>query len=389
MSVTRSKRAALTAYVLASMALLASIFSLQGAMLDAFSQAYALDGSAKGFANTAAAIGSIVALITAFYLQGRMTKYAILRMALGVSAVTLLVLAVAPNYALFTAAWLFLGVGIGWIDGVLSACMADLYQGKLARIMMCMLQMTFGLSSTVSPLCYKALMGGGMNWHHVYIPIVVISLALLVISYIGRASGIRADETPSRAPFSASRVLSDLWAHHQIPLMGALLFHGLFLNGLNTWINRFAEGLSGDITLPAMSCLFAGIMLSRLIVPFTPIKTEKYVAVAGFLSGAALLMGLWTQSAVLLRVCVCLSGLLFGALIPCILNLGCQDMAENTLLATTGMMFALYFGQIFASPLIGFLEKAINLRAGMIMCAAAMPLCSVCCMFHQKSRARH
>ena len=384
---TGTKRAALTAYVLASMVLLAAVFSLQGALLDAFSEAYGLDGSVKGFANTAAFIGTIAALITAFYLQGQVTKYALLRVALGVCAVALVGLAVAPNYGFFTGAWLVLGLGLGWIDGVLSACIADLYEGKTGRIMMCMLHMTFGLSSTVSPMCYKAMIGAGLNWQRVYIPVAVLAAALVVISLIGRAAGLRANETLTRAPFSASRVFLDLKEHNILPLMGAMAFHGLFLSGLNTWINRYAEGLGGNITLLAQSCMFAGIMISRGVVPFLPIRTEKYVAVSGFAAGAVLLCGLWTGSAVLLRVCVALCGLLYGALIPCILNLGCADMAENTLLATTGMMFALYLGQSFSSPLIGALEKAINLRAGMILCAVSMPLCSLCCIWHHRARA--
>ncbi len=381
-----AKRVSLTVYVLLSMALLAAILSLQGALLDSFSEAWGLEGSSKGLANTSAFIGSIAALITAFFLQGRVKKYALLRAALVVCALSLCVLWAAPGYALFTAGWFVLGVGIGWIDALLSAMMADLYTGKAARIMMCMLHMTFGLSSTLSPMLYQALLRRGVMWQRIYLPAAAAAALLVIIAFVGRALGVKSDEALVPSQFSLGRLWDDIRSHDLLPMVGAMAFHGLFLSGLNTWINRFAEGFAGGEAMPAMSCLFLGVMLSRLIVPFLPIDTGRYCKAAGFLGCAALLCGLWGGSGVLLRACVIVSGLLFGALIPCILNLGCSGMAENTLLASTTMMFALYLGQSLSSPLIGFLESAISLRAGIILCAACMPLCSLCCAWYARAK---
>ena len=74
-------------------------------------------------------------------------------------------------------------------------------------------------------------------------------------------------------------------------LAAALFFHGFFLSGLNTWINRYADTLGGA-AIPAQSCVFLGLMISRCLMPFLPIKPEKYVQAGGLLGCLALGIGL-------------------------------------------------------------------------------------------------
>ncbi|MBR0464938.1 MAG: hypothetical protein IJJ23_11265, partial [Clostridia bacterium] len=61
----------------------------------------------------------------------------------------------------------------------------------------------------------------------------------------------------------------------------------------------------------------------------------------------------------------------------------CGDMPDNTMLASTAMMLALYAGQSLVSPVMGLMENTLGLRAGMAICAVCMPLCSLCCFGHK------
>jgi hypothetical protein len=110
-----------------------------------------------------------------------------------------------------------------------------------------------------------------------------------------------------------------------------------------------------------------------------PIKPEKYVVCAGFLGCGFLCIGLAFPGGWLLRIMLALSSLMFGALIPCVITLACGRQPSNTLLATTGIMLALYLGQAVSAPAIAALEGLLSLRAGMLMCALCMVLCSLCC----------
>ena len=159
-----------------------------------------------------------------------------------------------------------------------------------------------------------------------------------------------------------------------------MFFQGFFLSGLSTWINRYSESTGAvSALMPAMSFMYLGLMLSRLIMAFLPVSTEKYVKTAGFAAGAVMLFGTVFPGA--LNICLLISGLFFGAMIPCMLTIACGRLRENTLTATTALMLALYFGEAFSSPVIGAIEKAAGLSAGILLCAAFMVISSLSALF--------
>ena len=369
------------AFLLLGIAFLSAIFAAQGALLTAMIDAYALRASSQGAANAAAFAGGLAALVTAFFLQGRKRKRTLLKWAIALCVAALVLLWLAPGYALFSAVWFALGYGLGLMDTLLSACMADLYTGDAGTRMMCLLHTAFGLTSVLTPMGYRALMDGGMGWKQVYLVIAASGAALLAVAaVVRRLRGIE-DREPLGAPAgSLGDIAAGIRQGRLMLLVLAMLFHGVFLSGLNTWVNRYADGLGGSFAIPAQSCLFFGIMLSRLLMPFLPVRPKDYVRVGGLLGGAVLAVGLLVGGGMALRIALALAGLLAGALIPCTLILGCERQRQNTLLATTAMMLALYAGQAVSSPLIAALESGLGLRAGMLLCAACMALCSGCCV---------
>lgn len=376
----RSERAWVTAFLLLCMAFLSAVFAVQGSLLSAMIDHYQLNAASQGAANTLAFAGGITALASAFALQGRWQKRTLVRAAVLLCAAGLLLLWLAPNYSVYAAAWFVAGFGLGLMDTLLSACMADLYTGRQAVRMMCILHTVYGLSSVFSPMGYAAMLAGGMAWKRIYLVIAAAGVMIVAGALIVRRWNGMAERAAAGAQrVSLGRILPDLRKGGLLWLTAAMLFHGVFLSGLNTWINRYADGLAGSIAIPAQSCVFLGLMLSRLLMPFLPIDSKKYVAAGGMAGALALCAGLLMPNGWALRALLMLSSLLFGALIPCMLTIGCERNKANTLLATTGMMLALYLGQALSSPVIAALESAVSLRAGMMLCAAAMAACSLCC----------
>lgn len=379
-----ANRRSIALFLLLSIAFMSAVFAVQGALLNAMIDAYALDASNQGSANAAAFAGGIVALLTAFFLQGRVRKRALLRASIGLCAAGLVMLWLAPGYLVFCAVWFVVGYALAMMDTVLSACMADLYTGEAATRMLCVLHTFFGLASVLTPIGFQALLAGGMPWKRIYLVIAVSGALLLLAGTLVRiARRIPDPEVLNARAVSLGDIAGGIRAGHLALLVIAMLFHGVFLSGLNTWINRYADALSGSLALPAQSCLFLGIMLSRLLMPLLPIKTGRYVQFGGLLGAVALGIGLCLTSGIALRVALVLAGLLAGALIPCVLSLGCDRLRENTLLVTTAMMLALYAGQAVSSPIIARLEAAFGLRWGIALCAVCMALCSVFCMMDQ------
>jgi len=377
----KSDRMWITAFLLLCMVFLSSVFAVQGSLLSTMIDQFQLDAARQGTANTMAFSGGIIALIIAFTLQGRWKKRALLKASVLICSAGLALMWLAPSYGLYVAAWFVTGFGLGLMDTLLSACMADLYTGKQAVMMMCILHTAYGLSSVLAPIGYAHLLSVETPWKQIYLLIaacgVMIILGALVIRKTRR---ITDQEALSQQTFSLKDILPALYEGRLLWLVAALFFHGIFLSGLNTWINRYAEGLGNAIVLPAQSCVFLGVMLSRLLMPFLPLRADRYVMAGGLLGGAALCAGLLVPNGWALRILLIASSLCFGALIPCVLTLGCERQKNSTLLATTGSMLALYLGQALSAPLIAALESAIHLQAGMFLCAASMVLCSLCCV---------
>ena len=386
----KSERAWITVFLLASMAFLSAVFAVQGSLLSVMIDSFRLDAARQGTANTMAFAGGIVALVSAFALQGRWKKRALLKAAMLVCALGLAMMWLAPGYGLYVAAWFVTGFGLGLMDALLSACMADLYTGKMAVTMMCLLHTSNGLASVLAPMGYAHLLAVGTPWKQVYLVIALAGAGIVLAALvIGKAWRIVDKEQAPRQKVDMRNILPALRQGGLMWLVAAIFFHGIFLSGLNTWVNRYAETFLDGVALPAQSCVFLGLMLSRLLMPFLPIRAEKYVVTGGFLGGAALCVGLLFPGGWGLRVMLVISSLFFGALIPCVITLGCERQKSNTLLATTGIMLALYLGQGVSSPMIAALEAAFSLRAGMLLCAASMALCSLCCVLDARKQGAH
>ena len=371
-----------TVFLLLTMVLLSTLFALQGILLSSIIDAFNLTASNQGTPNTAAFAGGIVALAVTFVFSHKISKWAALNISLILCAITLVGLNLTNGWLSFITIWCILGFGMGMMDTLLSACMAQLYTGEQQVRMMCFLHTAFGLASALTPLLFNALMKRGLPWKSVYLFPAVFALLLFALAILMRLN--RLDYTKKSPYASASLSIvhkAGLWYY-----MAAAFIHGIFLSGLNTWINRYAElsqktGVS--IVIPPMSFMFVGLMCSRVIMPFLPLRTEHYVRFAGIGAGAVTLIGILFPAC--LNPCILLSGVLFGALLPCLLSLGCKRVPSQTLTGTTALMLAFYLGESVASPAIGALEAAFNLRVGMLLCCACMVLTSLVCVIGQQA----
>lgn len=375
-------RRCLAASLLGGMVFMAATTSLQGSLLNEIIAHYSLTDSAQGLASSLSALGSVTALIISFLLIGKVRKMTLLKIAFAIVTAGLGAMVLQPAFGAFILLWAVIGFGMGLIDTLLSACMSDLYSGKAATRMMCFLHMTFGLSNMATPVLVSRLLAGGLQWHAVY-PIIAAFGALLILFTVSATvkAGGGSREAADISPVSFGTMRTAL-KRGCLPFMVlAMLVIGYYMGGMITWTNRYIGvtlGSSlGDIGL---TFLFAGVMFSRFIFPFLNIRPEKYICFGGFAAAAMLLAGILLRSGTVTCVMFTLCGLCFGAMIPCMLNVACESTPENTMLATTPMMLALYIGQILGAPCIGALEASADLHVGIGSCAVMMVLSSVCCI---------
>ena len=375
---TQTKRRLISAALMAGMLFLSSIYSLQGVLLTNLIEHYSLSVSAQGLASSAASLGGVIALVSSILLIGRVPKLTLLKISFLICSVFLALLSFAPAFGLFLLLWLVLGLGMGYIDTLLSSCMADLFTGRKGTRMMCLLHMLYGVSAMVCPVIYTSLLKAGIEWRRVYLPVSLAGAVLTVYAVIA-ARGLSKGDKDLKMNF---RDMAKVIRSGSLPwLILAMLCHGFFLGGLNTWISRYISvSLGSAIGDTALTYLFSGVMISRLVVPYLPFSPKKYVRFAGLLSGAVLLLAIPFHSGLLMAVAVFIAGILFGAMIPCALDIGCAITKESSMLATTLMMLALYVSQVIVSPIVGMIDAAVGLDYGIALLGVFMMLTSACCM---------
>ena len=378
-------------FLLIGMVFLSSIFALQGSLLSEIIASFDLKSSAQGLPNTAAFAGGVVSLLIAFLVSARLRKWLMFAFAVAVSAVCLLILSGSASFGVFVAVWFVLGLGIGWLDTLLSACMADLYQGRTLTRMMSLLHTFFGAASMLAPLLFDRMLRAGSAWREAYLPVAGLGAGLLVLFCAGAAaSGTLRAALTKPAGATGGGLAESVRRGRLLHLMAAMFFHGIFLSGLNTWINRFADSLaSGAAAMPAMSFLFFGVLISRLIMPYIPIRPERYVRCACIASGCVLLAGVFSGNRTALCACTLTCGILFGAVLPYLLAMACSRLPESTLTATTALMLSYYLGEAVASPLVGALESAVSLSAGMCALGAAMFASGLMCVLDGTGKGKN
>jgi len=379
-----AQRNCLTAALLLGMMFLAAIFTLQGALLTSLIAHYGVTDSVQGFASSAMSIGGVVALVSSFFLIGKLSKLLLLRIAVGICAVFLALLKVSPTFAVFVIMWFALGIGMGYLDMLVSSCMADLYEGRAATRMMCILHTSYGIVSSIVPVVYGKLLDSGVKWNNVYLYVAAVGTALLVFfAFAMRFARANVQNEPTAENRMSFRDMCRVLSKGVLPaLVCAMFCQGIYLGGFNTWIERYVSvTLGSSLGSLSLSLMFFGVMVSRLTLAFAPISPVKYIRFAGVASGLFLLAALPFKNGTIMCIGMCASGICFGAFIPCTLDVGCALTPESSMFATTAMMLAVYLGQAVAPPVIGALGAAFSLHVGIAFCIAFTLLCSLFCRF--------
>ncbi|MDO5444646.1 MAG: MFS transporter [Eubacteriales bacterium] len=369
-----------TAALFGTMVFLSFITAVQGALLTDIINFFHPESSAQGLPVFLASVGGMVSLASTFFLIGRLPKFRLLEIGIMICCVFLCGVALAKTFFLFLSAWFAVGIGIGYMDALISSCIADLYTGKDATRTMCNLHTTAGISSMIAPIIYSALKSAGVQWNHLYYVISVFGLfmfAVMILVANKTLSSHTTETVHTENKMNFQETVSHLISGRFPFLLLAIFMHGIFLGGLNSWLTHYVSvTLNGKLGSIALSFLFFGVLISRFLFPFTGFDRTKYLSRAGFLAGIVFAAALPFSSDVVVCVAAALCALCFGAMIPCLLNEACADMPETTLLATTSMVLCLYLGQGLASPILGAFEKGAGLRYGMFFCSGIMILTS-------------
>ena len=373
--------------LLVCMIFMSSIFAALGSLMDPVTEKFGVTGSAQGRPGTVSSIGGICVFAVSLLLIGKIRKTTLMALGIGLCVTPLLLIDLAESYPVYILFWTVIGFGLGFMDALLSSCMADLYTGKTGTRMMCILHTFFGVTSMLAPLLFSTLLTGGTPFGKIY-QIVGCFGAVVLIALVTVTGKKQDGHGLEEKKLSLKEMTGMLTTGPLLLFAIGMAVHGFFLAGLNNWANRLTEEMNTG-TLPeallgfqgglGQFSVFLGVMLSRLLFSFTGIPVRGYLKWGGVAAAVLLTAGLASGTSLILCICMILSGLCFGALIPCMLDTACASVRGNTMLATTVMMLALYLGQGISPTVLGWFDgPGPGLVWGFALCVGFMLLTALC-----------
>lgn len=335
-------------------------------------------GITEGQAGQAIAISGLFAIVTSLFgnaLLSRLDRRTVVLLYSGVLIASGVMVALAPDYAVFMAGRALVGVAIGGFWSLSTAILARLATEADLPKAMAMLQGGTALAAVISaPL--GSFLGGLIGWRGAFFSVVPIGIVGLLWQLV---------VIPRMAPdrhVSVSALLGLF--RHRIVALGmaatALAFMGQF--ALSTYLRPFLEGVTG-LDIGALSLVLLGLgvggLAGTVIVGFVLRGHLKLVLIGlpAVLAGLAVLLVLlghvgWTVAAILVVWGI------FTTPIPVAWGTWMTRVIPDELEAGGGLQVALIQGPITAGAFLGgLLFDASGWTSTFLFAAAVLCVASV------------
>lgn len=327
-------------------------------------------------------IGGTAAIILFSFVMDKLNKTVAFTVPMLFVALSLLLIGIAPPYAVFMLMFLFFGISFSTMDMTGNALVSDVQQEKCDSA----LSLMHGIASigaVAAPLIAGGIMENGLPWQTVYTAVgcfilVVLAIYILVSVYARRSlKAIKAVHLDNKEKSAAKRFLTDknVW----IAVLCTLMFGG-YQSGILVWVSQYFKEVFGSGQLAAglgltAYWLGAGIvrLLFGMVPPLRKLETRPVNIYGSILAGAVLVIGMLSRSYAVMLICIFLSGALNAPLLPRTMGLVSGWYRKNSGLASSSVFGALYLAYSFFPLLMGTLAYAW----GMDMLIIVPAICTV------------
>lgn len=331
-------------------------------------------------------IGGTAAIILFSFVMDRLNKTIAFTVPMLFVALSLLLIGIAPPYAIFMLMFLFFGISFSTMDMTGNALVSDVQQEKRSTA----LSLMHGIASigaVAAPLIAGGIMETGLPWQTVYTAVGCFILAVLavyiLVSFYARRSlkAIKAVHLDNKQNGAAKRFLTDknVW----IAVLCALMFGG-YQSGILVWVSQYFKEVFGCGQLAAglgltAYWLGAGIvrLLFGMVPPLRKLETRPVNIYGSIFAGAVLVIGMPTRSYAVMLICVFLSGALNAPLLPRTMGLVSGWYHKNSGLVASSVFGALYLAYSFFPLLMGTLAYEWGMDMLIIVPAACTVLSGV------------
>lgn len=359
----------ITAAILAATFSYAFVNSITGVMVNDVVAAFSLTGTAQGLLSSMLNVGLVLALLVNPLLQGRTGKLTMLLVSMLLQIVMLLLSGGVYTFGVFVCATVGLGVGCGWVDAYVNSCMIDLHPADGPKYLG-LLHGIFGIGSLLAPLLIQWI-ALRSHWRTALFAMAALVLAAMVFVAVmsrgaGRA-GILGRTQEER--LSLKQAGAYLRSGRNLLLLGCGAMCAIVQTGLVCWIARYMLLVHNSETLGAtcLTIFWITATANRFIAPRLRVRPLVLILGGGLLSALSLIAGVLSGSAVVMCVCVGLTGFTSGHFIPMLVSECAEGYHGSTTLTTSVLMFVMGVTRVVVPLAMAALTDALSAGTGMLI----------------------
>jgi FHS family glucose/mannose:H+ symporter-like MFS transporter len=349
-----------------------------------------------GFHQSDAAFGvlylvkSILYAVGAFaggFLTERLGRRIVLSAAAVISALSLLLAALAPSWAPFVLGAALVSLGGAVIDAGVNGLFLDLFREARGGALN-FLHLFFSVGALIAPLPIGVLISAGVAWQAVMAAAAAASFIMAtVLAALPMPSGRhhRDVETDSGGAIGESE-------RRMLPFFALAGAIGLYVAqelGVSNWVVRFLSDQPLSVATATLSVFWLGLSVGRLASRWVAEMFDytAFTVACVILASITLALAVVVPWFPLSLAFFGLSGLFNGPTYPMIMAIGGQLYPHRLARLSGGLTAGGSLGTLVYPPLMGLMAAQVGLRVGMLG-AAALGIPAAACLILARLSAR-
>ncbi|MCR4607278.1 MAG: MFS transporter [Oscillospiraceae bacterium] len=356
---------------------------------------FGIGESRQGMIMTVQSVGGIVMAVLLGIAGERINKLKGLLYGLIVMGLAGVLIGTIPSYSAAGTGYatmlcysVFGGIGYITIDLLMNGAVADVFRERKTTFLP-YVHAFFGAGSMLAPLFVSFLAdpSSPASFSRPYMVIGVFSLLLGVVTFFAvrrvTPETPYADMAPIRARASANplEVFKDIRAWQ---FFLCCFLYLCFQTGLVAWLPRFFEvrlGAPYETANTMLTLYFLGALVIRLISPAIyrrmPVKRYYLLSIGASVIVFAVFLIIPSQSLMLRRIMLVVTGLLQGIAVPSLQLLVTDTFADRTASASSAIVLGVSLSALLAPLIMGAIIESAGYMAAMWFITAALLLSAV------------
>ncbi len=359
----------ITHMVLCAIVLYALANSVISVSINNVVDAFSLSGTAQGMMSSMFSIGTMLALLLAPLIQGRVAKVTVLLSATALQAAMLALCGASPMFLLFCVSCAVLGGAGGLVDAYSNSMLADVHREDSTRYFG-YLHGLFGVGSLLAPLAFYRLTGW-VGWRGAFFALSgVLLVSLLVLWIYSRRAG---QTEIQRATQEKVLSLPDLLSYVKSPRNRTLLLAGAFATatqtGILVWVLRYMSLRFGAEALgtTSISLFWICATINRLSVSRLRVEPIRLLVLGGGLAALCLGVGVLAGSAWAMVIAMGGLGFCTGHFMPTLFSEVSKGHEGRTTFATSVMIVVMGLTRSLVPLAMAWVSSMVSVAAGMLI----------------------